>query len=207
MNAGAVSERVYAGVKRRILDRQYRPGDRLDPAALGDALSSSVTPVRDALHRLAGERLVEARTSEGFYLPRIDVAGLGDLYAWAHDVALIALRSRQSVGGLELPPVPDGSSDAVIVTGITALFTALGEGSPNLEHRATIASVNDRLHAARLAEIRVLPGLAEELAALRASSAKGSATALRYQITAYFRRRRRRCDEIVRTLYRNGTAR
>ena len=206
MNAGAISERVYAEVKRRILDRQFRPGDRLDPAGLGDALSSSVTPVRDALHRLAGERLVEARTSEGFYLPRIDLAGLNDFYAWAQDVALVALRSWRSPAGPLPPPMADDSGPA-IVTATAAVFGAIGQRSTNLEHRAAIASVNDRLHAVRLAELQVLPDIGDELDGLRLAVTDSPAAVLRQRIAAYHRRRHRRCDDIVWTLYRNGTPR
>ncbi|QCI78807.1 GntR family transcriptional regulator [Hankyongella ginsenosidimutans] len=46
---------------------------KLEPAGLAAELNSSVTPVRDALHRLAGERLVESWTSEGFHLPHVKV--------------------------------------------------------------------------------------------------------------------------------------
>src|SRR3546814_14778609 len=72
---------------------ELRPGDRLDPAVLAELLASSVTPVGDALHMLAGEGLVEARTSGGFHLPSIDEPGLEDLYAWAGEVAALAIRA------------------------------------------------------------------------------------------------------------------
>src|SRR3546814_94230 len=66
---------------------------RSDPAVLAELLASRVTPVRDALHMLAGEGLVEARTSGGFHLPSIDEPGLEDLYAWAGEVAALAIRA------------------------------------------------------------------------------------------------------------------
>ncbi|MGK4455738.1 GntR family transcriptional regulator, partial [Klebsiella pneumoniae] len=59
MNSGPTAERVHEALKRRIMGREFRPGDRLDPAVLAAPLSSSVTPVRDALHLLTGEGLVE----------------------------------------------------------------------------------------------------------------------------------------------------
>lgn len=52
--------RVYAAIKQQLLEGAFRPGERIEPAILSDELGASVTPVRDALHRLAGERLVEA---------------------------------------------------------------------------------------------------------------------------------------------------
>lgn len=59
-------ERVYAAIRQRLREGFYRPGDRLEPAALSDGLNASVTPVRDALHRLTGERLDEARPMKAF---------------------------------------------------------------------------------------------------------------------------------------------
>src|SRR3546814_20892343 len=76
-------ERVYDAIKQRIMAHEFRPGDRLDPAVLAELLASSVTPGRDALHMLAGEGLVEARTSGGFHLPSIDEPGPEDVSAWA----------------------------------------------------------------------------------------------------------------------------
>src|SRR3546814_2721046 len=93
MNSGHTAERVYDAIKQRIMAHEFRPGDRLDPAVLAELLASSVTPVRDALHMLAGEGLVEARTSGGFHLPSIDEPGLEDLYAWAGEVAALAIRA------------------------------------------------------------------------------------------------------------------
>lgn len=206
MNAGAVSERVYAGVKRRILERQYRPGDRLDPATLGEALNSSVTPVRDALHRLAGERLIEARTSEGFHLPRIDLAGLNDLYRWTQDIVTAAVRSWREQPAGAVPP-PCAGDDTALVAATAAAFAAIGQRSTNVEHRDALAAVNDRLHAVRLAEIRVLNDVADEIDGLHAAIAAGSATMVRQRTSAYHRRRHRRGDEIVWTLYRNGAPR
>src|SRR3546814_6150334 len=93
MNAGLTSERVYEGLRQRILDREFRPGDRLDPSALAEVLNSSVTPVRDALHNLTGAGLVETRTSEGFNLPQIDEPGLQDLYAWNAEIGRANVRT------------------------------------------------------------------------------------------------------------------
>jgi DNA-binding GntR family transcriptional regulator len=93
VNAGPTSERVYAALKRLILARRFRPGEKLDPGRLADALGSSVTPVRDALHLLTGEGLVEMRTSDGYAIPLIDEPGLRDLYRWSAAVLQLAARA------------------------------------------------------------------------------------------------------------------
>src|SRR3546814_13888733 len=96
MNAGLTSERVYEGLRQRILDREFRPGDRLDPSALAEVLNSSVTPVRDALPNLTGAGLVDTRTSEGFHLPHTDEPVLQALYAWHAENLSLALPARRA---------------------------------------------------------------------------------------------------------------
>ena len=70
--AGPTAERIYEALKAYILRGAFRPGARLDPAALAESLNSSVTPVRAGLNILVGEGLVETGTGEGFHLPLVD---------------------------------------------------------------------------------------------------------------------------------------
>src|SRR3954470_11486966 len=88
-------ERVYAAIRQRLREGVYRPGRRLEPAALSDELNASVTPVRDALHRLTGERLVEAPKHEGFRVPMLTEATLRHLYAWHLDLLLLAIMKQR----------------------------------------------------------------------------------------------------------------
>jgi hypothetical protein len=92
MNAGATAERVLKALRLRLMDRDIRPGDRLDPALLTSQLGASATPVREALHVLSGEGLVEARAGGGFCLPLLDEAALQDRYDWSGQLLQIALR-------------------------------------------------------------------------------------------------------------------
>lgn len=93
MSAGAITERVLVSLRQLLTGRTMRPGDHLDPALLAERLASSVTPVREALHRLSGEGLVESRARGGFILPFLDAAGLQDLYAWSGQVLALAIRA------------------------------------------------------------------------------------------------------------------
>ena len=207
MNAGLTSERVYEGLRQRILAREFRPGDRLDPSALAEVLNSSVTPVRDALHNLTGAGLVETRTSEGFHLPHIDEPGLQDLYAWNAEILSLALRSGRAaaepaVSRLKFDDMM-AAAGGDLATASAELFAGIAERSSNIEHHRAVRSANDRLHAARHAESRVLSGIDEELAALCEGLDEGAAAEHRKLITAYHRRRRRAAAEIVRSLYRD----
>jgi DNA-binding GntR family transcriptional regulator len=82
MSPGVTFERVYPALKRQLREGVRVPGTPIEPAIIGNELGASITPVRDALHRLVGERLVEAPQHNGFRVPRPTEAELRDLYAW-----------------------------------------------------------------------------------------------------------------------------
>jgi len=197
VNAGPTSERVYEALKRRILERGWRPGDRLDPSSIGEELNSSVTPVRDALNILSGERLVDTRTSEGFHVPSLDAPALEDLYNWNAQVLDTAIRNWRP-GGTLRRPAPSG--DPAEQTAI--LFTAIAGRSDNVEHVRCVASLNDRLHAVRLTEPELIASTDQELDALSAASLTDDRRALRAALATYHRTRRRHAAGTVRALYR-----
>lgn len=199
MNGGPMAERVYDTLRRRILENAFRPGERLDPAELADALASSVTPVRDALHRLVGEALVDTRAGGGFHRPLVDEPGLADLYRWNAELLLTALRHARN--GIRLPRAAPAVDPA---DRVQRLFTAIAAGSPNAELGRAIRSAGARLHAPRRVEPAVLGEVASEIDALEAAAGNDDAPALRRLIQAYHRRRSRSAAAIVRALYRGG---
>lgn len=200
MNSGQTSERVYDTLKERLLSGEFHPGERLDPALLSASLSSSVTPVRDALNQLIGEGLVDTRTGEGFHRPHLTAPDLEDLYRWADQVTALAIRGwRQAIsaGSADLLPGRDDAERAA------ALFRAIGLGSGNLEHGRAIAAINDRLHAVRLVEPLALGEVTAELDTIAASLAEDRHI-LQRLVGGYFRRRARLAHDIVRAAYRDA---
>lgn len=206
MNSGPTSERVYDVLRSRLLSRAYGPGQRLDPAVLARDLTTSITPVRDALHLLAGRGLVNVGTREGFHVVQIDAPALVDLYGWNLEVLSLALRSwpRSVVPELGLDTIPD-ATERDPAAEITALCTAIGVLSANVEHKRTIDSLNDRLHPLRIAESAVVEHIGAEVDALKTAMAKREPRALRHLLVPYHRRRQRRAAEIVRAHYRHET--
>ncbi|WP_447726034.1 GntR family transcriptional regulator [Sphingomonas koreensis] len=199
MNAGPTSERVQDALRRAILEHRFRPGERLDPAPLAATLASSVTPVREALYLLAGEGLVETRTSDGFHLPQLDEPALIDRYRWAGNLARLAIASREArraIAGSHDRPEEPASMAAATMARIAQL-------SGNLELHRAMGSLNARLHAARIVERDILAGTCEELAQIDAALAADDRPLLRRQVTAYCRRRERAAPAILRALYRS----
>lgn len=194
MNSGATSQRVYGELKMRLMAGRYRPGERLEPVQIGELLSSSATPVRDALHILVGEGLVETRTSDGFHAVGIDAPGLEDLYRWNEQVLALVLKTA--------PPSPELLRDSSPADQAARLFAYWAEASGNTEHARAMKSLNDRLHAARLVEGTVLTGCEAELTNLANDAIRSDPRTLRYAVASYHRRRVRHAAEIVRALYR-----
>jgi DNA-binding GntR family transcriptional regulator len=71
---------VYEALKERIMDQGLAPGSRLNIDALAEEIGTSPTPVREALTRLAAERLVQFVPFKGFsVMPLLDQRQLADL--------------------------------------------------------------------------------------------------------------------------------
>ena len=205
MNSGATAERVYDAVKRRILTGAFRPGERIDVASLAYLLDSSATPVRDALHLLVGEGLAETRAGDGFHVPQIDAPTLTDRYQWNAQLLLLALRGAKGLAGNSTAP-PGASIDSEPAGCVGSLFARIASRTGNAEHMREIEAVNDRLHAARMAESVVLSDWREEIVAIAEQLEQQELPLLRRSIVAYHRRRQRRVMEIVRALHQLPTS-
>lgn len=91
-------ERVFTELKARLLAGEFPLGRRLGEERLATALSVSRTPVREALHRLHSEGLVQ-RDAEGGFRPAVpDVVGMGTLYEVRIGLEIQALRRPASLG-------------------------------------------------------------------------------------------------------------
>jgi len=194
MNAAPVFDRVYGGLKALLRQGAITPGTRLDPARYAEQLNASVTPVRDALHRLAGEQMV-VTTNDGFQVPIPSEPDLRDLYDWNHQLLLLALRTTRRSHADYLPVPPEGADPARTAE---ALFFAISASAPNREMHRMVAALNDRLHTARRAESAVLADLEAELAELLGADLRR----LRTLLGRYRRRRLSAVPQILRALYR-----
>lgn len=199
MISGAVTGRVYAALKEEVLSGALLPGSRLDPSRLAEGLASSATPARDALYQLAGERLVETRPSEGFFVPHLREADLRDRYEWAEAILKLALGawSRSENTGPARTDVDGGYGFA-----LRSIFDAIGAGSVNSEHALHIAASSDRLHAVRRAEEAALGGAHEEVRSMAAALEVSDRVGLGRLIGAFHRRRIRAASAILAAVYR-----
>jgi DNA-binding GntR family transcriptional regulator len=77
--ARSLTERVYACLRSDILAGRFSPGQRLRPSELAALNGVSLNVVREALNRLAGERLVQASPQQGFAVVQLSASDLEDL--------------------------------------------------------------------------------------------------------------------------------
>lgn len=197
-------DRVYAAIKQRLRDGLYRPGDRLEPAALSDELNASVTPVRDALHRLTGERLVEAPRHEGFRVPMMTEMVLRHLYAWHLDLLLLAVMRHRSTALADEAVVNHGRSELPVHQRQNALFLALARAAGNPEHGAALEALSQRLEPVRRFEQLFLDETEAETVEILRSLQAHDRKALRRSLIRYHRRRERIAPELLAALYRPG---
>jgi DNA-binding GntR family transcriptional regulator len=71
---------VYTELKRRILNLDLTPGERLYEPALAESLEVSRTPLREAIRRLTTENLLEQQPTGGVVVPRLDPREIAELY-------------------------------------------------------------------------------------------------------------------------------
>src|SRR5574338_99997 len=144
MSRPGTFERVYAALKERLRTGAFLPGERLEPAALSDELLASVTPIRDALHRLVGERLVEAPRQEGFRVPLLGEARLRHLYAWHQDLLLLAIMRKRWMSPVDAARARQGAVMSADEQR-KAMFIELARSTGNPEHVLALESVSARL--------------------------------------------------------------
>lgn len=194
MNAGVTSERVYDALKANLLSGHILPGERLEPRSYAEALETSATPVRDALHRLVGEYLVEMRPAEGFLVPAMTDSGLRSLYNWHLELSLIILRRRPPELRARMPELVG----ADYADRARRLFTTLAVYSGDIELVRQTAAASDRLAAARAAEARILADADRDLRELATQINEGGANGISRQLENYHQNRISFVDQIIR---------
>lgn len=78
INHGNIRDDVYAVLRRGILRSDYPPGYRFDLNELSVQLGISRTPVKEALHRLESEGLVDIFPRRGTFVTTLDAADIAD---------------------------------------------------------------------------------------------------------------------------------
>jgi DNA-binding FadR family transcriptional regulator len=189
-------ERVYAILKERLRSGAFHPGERLEPAMLSEQLNASVTPVRDALHRLTGERLVDAPRHEGFRVPMLTESMLRHLYDWHLDLLLIAVAKQRLRLAEAGKPDPADAADGALERQQT-IFFEVAAASGNPEHLIAFRALRERLQPYESLADQLLDAIEPETEAIANAVHAADRRALRKSLIAYHRRRHRIVPELL----------
>jgi DNA-binding GntR family transcriptional regulator len=144
-----VASSVYDQIRLDILTGSLRPGEKLRSEFLRGRYNAGISPVREALNRLATERLVCREDQRGFHVAGVSKAGLIELIktrCWLEEIALResieqgddAWEEQIVVAFHRLSRTPRSSQQA------TYAFNAKWEGLHRHFHNALIASCDSQ---------------------------------------------------------------
>ncbi|MCW1430889.1 GntR family transcriptional regulator [Novosphingobium sp. JCM 18896] len=197
MSPGRTTQLAYHLLKEQIVCGEWQPGARLDPAQIARRLGMSATPVRDALHQMLGERLIEAWPREGFKIPIPSEGALRELYGLNADLVATVLRNLRPRIPTRPPPTDLGQEPRALFDEIAA--------ATNAEYGALLHQTSDRLHRARLVERYLFADHDKEHAALVAAWSSSAVADLTKLMARYHRRRQKEVAAIVAALLKPST--
>ncbi|ODU71182.1 MAG: hypothetical protein ABT11_04515 [Novosphingobium sp. SCN 66-18] len=199
-----LAEQTYRALKDAIMHGRFAPGAPLNTHAVAAEHEISVSPVRDAFHRLVGERLLESRSSGGFQIPFATAESVRALYLWHHSLLRMAFGSMAKANLHQGGEEPSRFSQPVDAAGIAAaaseLFAGLGARSGDSELAFAIRAAGDRLHTLRICE-GLYKDRVDELQKLRAVLVSGAFPGARRALGTYLRWRLHHVDAILACLY------
>lgn len=85
-------ERAYEGIKQRILDSTYAPGEMLSEHRLAGELEISRTPIREALRDLAAAGLVRILPQRGVVVSELTLQDIVEVYQLREQLECFAVR-------------------------------------------------------------------------------------------------------------------
>lgn len=198
MSPAQTFERVYLAIKQRLSLGLYKPGTRLDPTLISDELSTSVTPVREALYRLTGERLVESPRNDGFRTPVMTEMLLRQLYQWHLDLLLLAV-TKDRVRRVESFLVEERSSQSASERA-NQIFRTLAKRAGNPELVLVLLALAERLGPVQRIEKAFLDGTEKETDEILAALQMHDRKRLRHSLVSYHRRREQIIPELLAAL-------
>lgn len=195
MSPSHVLAPTYEEIKRRLLAGVWPSGFKLEAMQLAKDLGVSMSPVRDSLNRLMGERMVEAVAGQGFCVVRLDEPSLRDLLDFNLELVRLAATS------IAFTPTSAQGMDHASRT--AAMFLSVAQGNGNKELSLAVGNLNDRLHAVRRLDSIILTDVTSELDDLESALfSKARHSQISDMLISYHVRRKAKADQYLRLLAR-----
>ena len=192
MCSARVLEPSYHSIKRRLMDGSWPWGSRLEAEKIADMESISITPTREILHRLVGEKMVSFAPGQGFYVPRMNETKLRGLF----ELNLILVRAAITSSSRNSSVI---STDGAYPDQVSNMFLQLGSRSGNGALIEGISGLNDRLRQFRRCDDRIFQDVDSELEYIKAAANDDpTGTVLRRLVIRYHNRRIAKAAEYIR---------
>ncbi|MFD7155365.1 GntR family transcriptional regulator [Kribbella sp. NPDC059898] len=137
----ALREQVLAELRRRIVDGEYREGERLTETRVADDLGVSRNPVREALRVVEAEGFVEILPRRGAVVTTLDETAVRDLFAVREQLETLA------AGQAAERATPSGIAGLRALIDEAAAATAAGDldrvAELNSDFHRTVLEVSD----------------------------------------------------------------
>lgn len=130
---------VYGILWDRLLQRGLHPGEKLSDLRISDELGVSRTPVREALHRLVQDGVVNYSPNRGFFVAEFSPADISEVFELRAALEALALRNVAA----KLP---------------SSQFAWAVRELDRVEAMIAVASTDDERHAAAAAFLEVDQG-------------------------------------------------
>jgi DNA-binding GntR family transcriptional regulator len=150
---------AYQKLKTLVLTNQLRPDEHLQIGPLAERLRVGLTPMREALIRLAAEDLISMHPKRGFFAKVLTVSDLHELHRFAYSL----LRSSLEWGTerfeakdvkaeivRKLSHLNDGQHILAAAQAIEHLYEEVACLGKNAEMRKILRKYNDRTRVTRL---------------------------------------------------------
>ena len=183
------------------MDGFYPPGTRLESAPLSDELGVSITPVREALFRLTGERMVEeAPRHDGFRTPIMTESSLRQLYGWHFDLVMLAVMKHRALDLAGQTLLEEARSNETARIRQNAWFLSLARDNGNPELAWALRNLTERLEPVQRLEATFLDDTEEETSAIVRALQERDRKSLRRKLVDYHRRRAQIVPELLASL-------
>lgn len=194
---------ALAGIRERLREGVFRPGERIAATELAASLGLSPTPVREALFRISGEGLLEDRRGQGFFVSALTGLDIADLYRLSLAHLTMALGSQRVAMGLAPPSRERPSAPAADpVRDVELLFADWIQEGGGQSLWMSYRSLNIKLGPVRRAELLLLANLAEEAAELRGLAEMSTAATRLRALQDFHARRIDQADQLAPLLSR-----
>ena len=88
----ALFDLAYERIRKMIDEGELQPGEKINKRALVELLGVSLTPINEALNRLAGEKILEQRSRQGFFIHQYTYSELSQLFELRASIEGMAAR-------------------------------------------------------------------------------------------------------------------